>query len=81
MSTEIAEMRVALSVKKEKVFRLKKKWESLAEAVRRGINLELSDIVNVRMDELDIVWDQMKNIWAETLALRSDIERLERKLG
>jgi hypothetical protein len=81
MNSEIAEMRVRLSVYKEKKFRLIKEWEGLAASVRRGINPELNDVAVVKMDELDIVWDQMKLIWAKVSSLCISIERLERKLN
>jgi hypothetical protein len=80
MNSEIAEMKVKLAVLKEQEFRLNKEWGALAGSVRRGVNPMLKDVGAVEMDELDIVWDRMKEIWIEISQVREKIDRLKKVL-
>jgi len=80
MNIERAAMRGKLAEAKEKKFRLKNKFEALATAVRTQLNTALTDIEDIPMDELSPMFSDLELTWAEILALRSEIEKLERRL-
>jgi len=80
MNLERAAMKGKLAEGKEKKIRLMNKFEALATSIRRGLNTALTDIEDVEMDQLSVIWSDLEVTWAEILSIRNDIERLEKEL-
>lgn len=81
MNLERAAMKGKLAEAEEKKRRFMSKFEALATAIRQGINTALTDIEEIEMDQLSQVWSDLEVAWAEILSLRSEVEKIERRLS
>ncbi|MFH1885162.1 MAG: hypothetical protein ABIM40_00570 [Pseudomonadota bacterium] len=81
MNHERAAMLGLLAEARKKREELRAKCEWLAQSLRQGLNTALTNVEDLAMDT---VWQQMTELsgsWAELVAVRARIERLERELG
>lgn len=81
MNQERAAMRGKLAEAEDRQNALKNKFEALARTLRQGINTTLTDIEEIEMAQLSVMWSDLEAAWAEILSIRSDIERLKKELG
>jgi hypothetical protein len=81
MNLERAAMKGKLAAAKENRAYMRNKAEALATAIRMRINTAITDIEDIRMDELSTMWRDLELAWAEIVSANSEIERIERELN
>lgn len=81
MNIERAAMKGKLAEAREKKIRLMSKFEALATAIRQGLNTALTDIEDIEMPQLSVMWSDLEVAWAEILSTGNDINRLEKELS
>jgi AmiR/NasT family two-component response regulator len=81
MNFERAAMRGKLAEAEDEQYRLKSRIESIARAMRQGLNTTLYVIEALEIPQLDEQWDMLKSAWAEYLRLDGEIARLKKELN
>jgi hypothetical protein len=81
MNIERAAMKGKLAAAKENRAYMRNKAEALATAIRMRINTAITDIEDIRMDELSPMWSDLEVTWAEILSLSREIDRLDKDLA
>jgi hypothetical protein len=74
-------MKGKLKEREEQVLRLRNRFEALAMSMRHGLNTRLTDIEDIDVPQLCVVFDDLKACWAAALNERLEIHKLKKELG